>query len=121
MFDGGSWVSSLLVNEPDAGIITVVIMSMPKHLISFSKPQYSFLEKTSKRMGVSFAELVRRAIDDYRLRSYVPVEPDGVDSKEEIQQAFEEAFGIWKGQPEGAEYKRKQREQWNKRSRSWVG
>lgn len=41
---------------------------MIKKWITFTKPQFAWLEKRAKTYGVSLAECVRRIIDDYRLR-----------------------------------------------------
>lgn len=39
---------------------------MKKQLISFTDPQAEYLENEAKRLGLSIAELVRRAVDWYR-------------------------------------------------------
>lgn len=37
-----------------------------RHSISFTDPQYAFLAAEAERLGVSFADVVRRIIDEYR-------------------------------------------------------
>lgn len=41
---------------------------MKKQMISFSDPQYHAMEAHSAELGISFAELVRRTVDMYRVR-----------------------------------------------------
>ena len=39
---------------------------MIKKLISFTEPQTGWLEQEAQRLGISFAELVRRIVDQAR-------------------------------------------------------
>ena len=39
---------------------------MTKQMISFTAPQSRWLRTEARRLGVSVAELVRRAVDEYR-------------------------------------------------------
>ena len=39
---------------------------MEKHIISFTPPQWKWLETEAKRLGISVPELVRRIIDAAR-------------------------------------------------------
>ena len=42
-------------------------MSMVKKWVSFTSPQFDWLEQTAEELGISVGEYVRRIIDDYRL------------------------------------------------------
>jgi len=41
-------------------------MTMKKQVISLTQQQVDWLDKESDRLGISIAEIVRRAVDDYR-------------------------------------------------------
>ena len=40
---------------------------MHRQMISFTDPQYAYLEQEAERLGISIAELVRRIVDEHRL------------------------------------------------------
>jgi hypothetical protein len=40
--------------------------TMHKQTITFTKPQTAFIQMQAKRLGISFADTVRRIIDAYR-------------------------------------------------------
>ena len=42
--------------------------TMHKQTITFTKPQTLVLQAEAKRLGISFADAVRRAIDEWRLK-----------------------------------------------------
>lgn len=44
---------------------------MIKQMISFTDPQRAWLLGEARRLGISAAELVRRAVDAYRLRGNI--------------------------------------------------
>ena len=101
------------------GIITIVIMPMPKHVISFTPPQYADLNKTATKLGLSVSELVRRAVDDYRMKMHLNKKRKR-PSQNEFDRLLKETSGIWKRETRGSSYQKKFREQW-KRRHGWDG
>lgn len=71
-------------------------------IIELTEEQILLLKKLQKREGISRAEAIRRAVEDYIKRLGQPAEPEA-------------AFGIWTGrkQKEGVQYQKQLRKEWD--------
>jgi len=49
---------------------------MPRQVLQFTRPQLAFLRQEAGRLGLTVAELVRRIIDEHRLRPARQEVPD---------------------------------------------
>lgn len=46
----------------------LVLAMSHKQTITFTDPQASYLQREARRLGISLADLVRRIIDQYRVK-----------------------------------------------------
>jgi metal-responsive CopG/Arc/MetJ family transcriptional regulator len=68
-------------------------------LVDIPKPQLDALTEIGRRKGVSRAEVIRTAVDQYLAAARKDV--------------IDDAFGLWKDHPEdGVAYQRRLREEW---------
>ena len=75
---------------------------MARIVIDLDPDQKAWLDRQATLRGVSTAELVRRAIRDYRSRE---------EGRPSSKDALERTAGIWRGE-DGLDYQRRLRAEW---------
>lgn len=77
---------------------------MIRTMIGLGPEEKEWLDREARRQGVSMAELVRRAVQQYRRRR-------GADGSKDFEATLQRTRGLWK-QGDGLEYQRRVREEW---------
>jgi hypothetical protein len=68
---------------------------MIKQMVSFTTPQYHAMQKHAAELGITFAELVRRCVDVYRLQfGLMGEEPMGLTESPSVEILVEDDKGI---------------------------
>lgn len=81
---------------------------MVRTMIGLAAEEKEWLDREARRQGVSMAELVRRAVQQYRRRR-------GPDGPRDFEDTLQRTRGLWK-QGDGLEYQREARAEWPTRS-----
>ncbi|MCC6563126.1 MAG: ribbon-helix-helix protein, CopG family [Xanthomonadales bacterium] len=79
---------------------------MAKTLINLDPDDKAWLDREAKRQRLPMTELVRRAVQGYRLREQSRRKPS-------LQTALERTAGLWK-QGDGLRWQRRLRDEWDR-------